>query len=445
VATSAGSGGPASDQQDDSLQPYECDGGAQSATTVITCLPSPGCVQLDPSSAFEQAGGQLSQSPSFCLDAAAGSGQRDNGANLLTASDVFKRSKNFIKRPSTMMASDEAEDAMNQVAAALGQASVRQQQQQQQQQHATGLTSEGSIRRNRRQAIVPPKLATDAACAGSDGGEQPQVGRLVDLVDDAAAGLEGAGARQPPPSVGSRERRHRYGKESVSMDEFCAEEEAQLSTIRRKRSGGGIEKLSMPAGQHQTAAKPPAAAADGQQHRPPLNLPTFQIEDPLSVGQANNNNSQLLAGHPAERPDSQATNADSIVSSESTVSMGISDRLSPFGGANSSSGALSPNGTCGAGGGGSSAGSLAVPFSSSSRRRSSIAVIPQMQICPGDLLVYSKQLIDRMNQTDENEPPQFLTIDDKKGKNIWSSFKLVSSRLRSRRRRHASFLLEPIA
>lgn len=49
-----------------------------------------------------------------------------------------------------------------------------------------------------------------------------------------------------------------------------------------------------------------------------------------------------------------------------------------------------------------------------------------MQICPGDLLVYSKQLIDRMNQSNEIDTPDFLTIDDKKGKNIWSSFKLVS-------------------
>lgn len=103
-----------------------------------------------------------------------------------------------------------------------------------------------------------------------------------------------------------------------------------------------------------------------------------------------------------------------------------------------------------------SPGGLTISFGSSrGRRRSSIAVIPQMQICPGDLLVYSKQLIDRMNQSDDqaNEPPQFLTIDgksraalslsqvandpkpvdldppasDKKGKNIWSSLKLVSS------------------
>lgn len=61
-----------------------------------------------------------------------------------------------------------------------------------------------------------------------------------------------------------------------------------------------------------------------------------------------------------------------------------------------------------------SPGGLTVSFGSSrGRRRSSIAVIPQMQICPGDLLVYSKQLIDRMNQSDELEPPPFLTIDGK--------------------------------
>ena len=90
------------------------------------------------------------------------------------------------------------------------------------------------------------------------------------------------------------------------------------------------------------------------------------------------------------------------------------------------SGLLSPGGaTTGSGGDLSCVRAGAAGLAN--RRRSSIAVIPQMQICPGDLLVYSKQLIDRMYHDDgAQEPPDFLTISDKKSKNIWSSFKLVS-------------------
>lgn len=332
----------------------------------------------------------MSQSPSFCIDPDGKSylishQQQPAGStsNQLTASDVFSRSKNFIKRPSTMVADS---DAMSQVAQALELTSSRGHQQQQN--GLAGLANKpagGSVRRtNRRQAIVPPKLATDAN-SGSDSEREPRVGHLIDVEDDQDDDQD--------------ERRRRDSQDENNIDDD-SDELNLLRTNRRKRSGGSN-------GGHATPRTP--------SERPPHQRHHTRV---LSGSQSN------LAGQPhgqqeppelrvtsaIGRPDSQATNADSIMSS------GSSTTLSAYA----------------SGAGASGAGGLSVPFAgSTSRRRSSIAVIPHMQICPGDLLVYSKQLIDRMNQTDENEPPaQFLVIDDKKAKNnIWSSFKLVSTEM----------------
>uniref|UniRef100_A0A6B0VFJ4 Putative regulation of rho protein signal transduction n=2 Tax=Ixodes ricinus TaxID=34613 RepID=A0A6B0VFJ4_IXORI len=61
------------------------------------------------------------------------------------------------------------------------------------------------------------------------------------------------------------------------------------------------------------------------------------------------------------------------------------------------------------------------------RRRSSIVVIPPMQICPGDLLVYSKVLTHRNNLLDIDGSTQCLAVSDdssRKGKNTWSLLRL---------------------
>ncbi|XP_074600156.1 uncharacterized protein LOC141854391 [Brevipalpus obovatus] len=71
---------------------------------------------------------------------------------------------------------------------------------------------------------------------------------------------------------------------------------------------------------------------------------------------------------------------------------------------------------------------LSEPTQSKSRRRSSIVVIPPMQICPGDLLVYSKVLNHR-NEFLENfdGSTQCLAVTEdasRKNKNTWSLLKL---------------------
>jgi len=355
--------------------------------------------------------GGLSQSPSFCLETQ----KKMSGslADQLTATDVFSRSKNFIKRPSTMMA--DGDDAMHQVAQALESSGQQSHQQQQQ-----ALPANVSLRRDRRQAIVPPKLVTDANLSGSD--NEPEVGTLIDVAAEEAAEGEPSGRDDE--------------------EHFGADEEAALSTIRRKRSGGGIEKKSRATAEGSSAARPIGGRrraststsfgnlAGSDNTQPPEDgegawqacpTPGPKSRPPALVV------SPELGGQPveleAERAASQACQPGQQQRYSRTGSPASPSLVSQSSASQHSGG--SPTGpTC----------QLGVPLqSSASRRRSSIAVIPQMQICPGDLLVYSKQLIDRMNQSDseqrENQPPQFLTIDpndSKKGKNIWASFKLCA-------------------
>ncbi|XP_022236086.1 uncharacterized protein LOC111083716, partial [Limulus polyphemus] len=62
------------------------------------------------------------------------------------------------------------------------------------------------------------------------------------------------------------------------------------------------------------------------------------------------------------------------------------------------------------------------------RRRSSIVVIPPMQICPGDLLVYSRVLNHRNDfLADFDGSTQCLAVTEdssRKGKNTWSLLRL---------------------
>ncbi|KAG8199007.1 hypothetical protein JTE90_001804 [Oedothorax gibbosus] len=65
--------------------------------------------------------------------------------------------------------------------------------------------------------------------------------------------------------------------------------------------------------------------------------------------------------------------------------------------------------------------------SSKNNRRNSIVVIPPMQICPGDLLVYSKVLSQRNTLLDYDGSTQSLSITEdssRKGKNTWSLLRL---------------------
>lgn len=244
-----------------------------------SCLPSPGLVRIDSG---------LSESSSFYLNPLrCGSQVGQSGLReQLTANDVFACSKSLIKRPSTMMVSNS--DAMNQVARALQ--SVGQ--------------SESALR-NRRQAIVPPKLVTDAS--NSDGeSTETAVGQLVDL-DDGPLALD--------------------------------DEAATVRALRRKRSGGAANSMtSNPSAAAATAVNSDLRqSASEKADKDKRNLyqrcnddgtvrrlsgsatsliPTFCIEPDQS--QLDPAGAADFSSTTKRRPDSQATNVDSIVSSGSS-------------------------------------------------------------------------------------------------------------------------------
>lgn len=320
---------------------------ADDKATVIVCLPSPN-ISID--TGF----GALSGSAAFCLgqqqhqsagslaiaaattatiirtgaNADANTTNSSNSSSLrqqLSASDVFANSKSFIKRPSTMMAGD----AMSQVAQALNSTSAanrQQQSQDQQQQQSKGGVS--SVLRNRRQAIVPAKVATDAS---QSDGEQPvggpAEGQLVDVSDDTGSvGGGGAGGQAPIVSV-FVEPAEAAGAHQSRLD---SEEEATLRALRRKRSGGGAAEKSQQQQQQQQPKIVHSPSGNLQSRRfsgSQTALPTFFIEQERpSSGEADFGSSSVRRTSEfdgAQRPDSQQTNVDSIVSSESSTNLSL--------------------------------------------------------------------------------------------------------------------------
>lgn len=240
----------------------------------LVCPASPGLVPI------EGALSQLPSSNSFYLDplrCVPGNNAGQFACDQLTANDVFSRSKSLIKRPSTMVMSNS--DAMNQVAQALQSASSNQE----------------SVLRNRRQAIVPPKLATDASTSD---GEGPTTGQLVDLEEPSGP---------------------------------ANDEEATVRALRRKRSGGGAAAGSPDVREHQLRR---ARADKGDQigvaseettlrrHSGGQQLPTFFIEsDRDAQVRLDSMRGDVERTNLRRRPDSQATNAESIVSSGSSTNL----------------------------------------------------------------------------------------------------------------------------
>lgn len=152
----------------------------------------------------------MSASPSFSLETSRAIQSQSSFGAQLTAVDIFSGSNQIIKRPSTMLAGD----GMSQVAQVLsfGQATS-----------AAG----GETKRNRRQAIVPAKVATDPDSDTRDdddeGGE-----KLVNLsgsddADEGAAQVAGGSANGA------------HSEDSRMLDR------ARILSQRRKRSGGQAE------------------------------------------------------------------------------------------------------------------------------------------------------------------------------------------------------------
>jgi len=197
-----------------------------------------------------------------------------------------------------------AGDAMNRVAKALSQSASDQQQ-----------AGASSALMNRRQAIVPPKLATDAS--NSDESESNEVGAIAvgQLIDVGSNEEEEEGNGE---QVGQRGHGDRAGGQLCSQD-------PKLQALRRKRSGGAERGATGQAVQqqqlrneHQLSPTSQTRNASGSQS----NIPTFLIE-PEQPSNSETLSAPLQAnfGSDACRPDSQMTNVDSIASSGSSANL----------------------------------------------------------------------------------------------------------------------------
>lgn len=211
-------------------------------------------------------------------------------------------------------------DAMNQVAEALNSAAAAANQQNK------GETN--SVLRNRRQAIVPPKLATDASQSESDhldAGDrenQVQVGQLVDVDDDQDNGDHGRQVAKSQTNEPS----------SAKQLGVLANEETTVRALRRKRSGGGGNAQADQQAHSVAFAK---SSDNGPMNRrfsggSQTNLPTFYIEPSSDTRTPSGGISDLsrVSGTPEpatteRRPDSQMTNIDSIVSSGSSTNLSL--------------------------------------------------------------------------------------------------------------------------
>lgn len=220
----------------------------------------------------EDAPRMMTSSPSFSIDPH-GKSTTINSSVQLTAHDIFSGSNQFIKRPSTMLAGD----GMSQMAQALSYTGS-----------AGNSSSQSVTTRNRRQAIVPPKLATDPDSGDSPTGDEPSVGNLIDVNDK--------------PEL----------EQTVDLDSTSRRElrNTRLSgsgeggSLRRKRSGGD------PLVQKSYEAES-------------INMvPTFQINDKQPESSSIKRPSSTQVQSPLfARPDSQATNPESLMSSGSATSL----------------------------------------------------------------------------------------------------------------------------
>lgn len=303
----------------------------------------------------------IPNSPSFSISPDGKTSSLSCHSGQLTASEIFSGSNQLIKRPSTMLAAD----AMTEFAQALSSSGSAGAQNHQQQQHNNNnnhhhhnqnqnLASSLGLGRNRRQAIVPPKLATDPDNDDDgnlnddnndycdNGGHRQRVDRLVDLSDDTD---NNSGNICNDNHVDNNNYNYGQFQRRASADELT------YTNARRKRSGGD------PIGHNKdNKQSKPISGCQDDDGNVLINVPSFTINDHdhdqqhrdqnINVnfsGQneqnqnqnknnnSNNNqancelgtrsNSALGAANLTSRPDSQMTNPESFASSTSANSL----------------------------------------------------------------------------------------------------------------------------
>lgn len=221
-------------------------------------------------------------------------------------------------------------DAMNQVAQALNSTNSSQtlnkQPQPQQQQQQQGVSA---VLRNRRRAIVPPKLATDGSVSdGENKNGEAKVGQLVEVDDDDNDDGDDNNNNNDRSTMRRNNRRSEQDLTQLNL-----EDDAALKAFRRKRSGGGTEKSSIQ--QQQEFNKTNRKSSSQQQQDKRLfgsqnAIPTFYIEPSSDKQTSEANTSSVIcrtrdfgANESSARPESQMTNVDSLVSSGSSTNLSI--------------------------------------------------------------------------------------------------------------------------
>lgn len=219
-------------------------------------------------------------------------------------------------------------------------------------------------RRRRRRALVPPKLITDGYESCTEGFDEGASKSRSKFSSSGSAG--GGGTLSPSGRSGSVN---------------------NIATDNADNDASDLDQITVLGGGSLTPTSKSAVSSK-------LNLSSM---DELGTGQGAGEQPHLTPNVTIEGIEGDT--AVSGLGKGPSRKEGIGIRSIPkFGGSPSSPNRARASNSGSSGSGGSSTSNyLGVNHGSRNRRRSSVVVIPPMQICPGDLLVYSKVLSQRSN------------------------------------------------
>lgn len=298
----------------------------------------------------------IPNSPSFSISADGKTSSLGGGSSQLTANEIFSGSNQLTKRPSTMLVGD----AMSQFAQALSSTSANSggatNPSNQHQGPAGSSLGATCNQRNRRQAIVPPKLSTDPPDGTSSSDEygtsscsQPKhpAARLAELNGETTTSNYCARnsnhyqqeniiiTSAPDPNQNHQGLRCSDPQRRASADEL-----SYAYNARRKRSGGDpigkrekhYDQQGLASGQR---AEVPSVVINNDQepeHDDHERGLQSRASQQTICSSSNNNHQRFQSGATTDhtsggfransalgRPDSQMTNPDSFCSSASSL------------------------------------------------------------------------------------------------------------------------------
>ncbi|OTF76132.1 hypothetical protein BLA29_006471 [Euroglyphus maynei] len=236
-------------------------------------------------------------------------------------------------------------------------------------------------RRRRRRALVPPKLITDGPSIDDDDAGSDKSITTSTPNDDIRDDVDDDIGQQSPPI-----NHNQSSKCEISIIDASVSNKSKISG-RNSLPSFNVE-ITGCSGQSSSSIGVEPGISDGSISDNPDSMDGKRKPTPSS----------LIGDHGDDRKSPRSDDHSSTPSSSSSNLLGVN---------------------------------LHSPSNKNNRRRSSVVVIPPMQICPGDLLVYSKVLTQRANLIAEGGgfASSLLTEHDnrKSHKNTWSLLRLVSS------------------